>query len=303
MSRRAPWRSAAGAALVAVAGLAALGSTGCATGGVITPRTAEQQATELQRLKDRVLELQRRLSVTEVELERLRREVARLGGSPVRERPVRPPATVESEQRVSEQRSAARERASADRGFEVEDIEDEPIPPAVPPPAVEETASGPVRVLPPAPDAGRGRAAEPADAEAEEPGAAPAVEAITAEAQSLYDRGYTLYHQGRFVDAESAFQRFLQAHSRTELADNAQYWIGEARLARGDLAGALRAFQETAQRFPDGNKVPDALLKAGETQASQGDVAGARRTYQEVVRRFAGTTAAAVAGDRLAELK
>ncbi|HSL81298.1 MAG TPA: tol-pal system protein YbgF, partial [Thermoanaerobaculia bacterium] len=122
---------------------------------------------------------------------------------------------------------------------------------------------------------------------------------VTAEAQALYDRGYTLYHQGRYVDAESSFQRFIQAYPSTELTDNAQYWIGESRLARGDVSGALAAFRETVERHPEGNKVPDALLKVGEAMASLGDVEGAREAYQEVIRRFAGTTAAAVARDRL----
>lgn len=296
MTHRSPWPTAAGAVLLVATGLVALGTGGCASGGVITPRAADQQATELQRLKDRVLELQRRLSVTEVELERLRREVARLGGSPVEERPAR---RQQMEERAAT-RPTDRTTARTDRGFEVEDIEAEPTPPSGPPPAVEETAghAEPVRVRPPAPsNEGNGRNQTP------EPTATGEVAPITGEAQDLYDRGYTLYHQGRFVDAESAFQRFLQAHARTELADNAQYWIGEARFARGDLQGALRAFRETAQRFPDGNKVPDALLKAGETQAALGETDAARRTYEEVLERFAGTTAAAVARDRLSELR
>jgi len=41
-------------------------------------------------------------------------------------------------------------------------------------------------------------------------------------AQALYDRGYSLFHQGRYLDAEATFQRFLQAYSETDLSDNAQ---------------------------------------------------------------------------------
>jgi tol-pal system protein YbgF len=118
----------------------------------------------------------------------------------------------------------------------------------------------------------------------------------------LYDRGYSLYHQGHFVDAESSFQRFLQANTGSELADNAQYWIGECRYARSDLRGALAAFRETVERYPKGNKVPDALLKAGQSLEGLGDVEGARVTYREVVRRFPGTAAAAVAEERRAKL-
>jgi tol-pal system protein YbgF len=120
--------------------------------------------------------------------------------------------------------------------------------------------------------------------------------------QALYDRGYTLFHQGRYVDAEASFQRFLQANPTNELADNAEYWIGECRYSRGDLRGALAAFRETVQRYPEGNKVPDALLKAGQCLESLGNVAEARLTYKEVIRRFSGSAAAAVAEERQAKL-
>jgi TolA-binding protein len=71
----------------------------------------------------------------------------------------------------------------------------------------------------------------------------------------------------------------------------------------GDLNGALTAFRETVQRFPQGNKVPDALLKAGQSLEGTGDREGAKQSYQEIVRRFAGTAAAAVAEERLAKLR
>ena len=118
----------------------------------------------------------------------------------------------------------------------------------------------------------------------------------------LYDRGYTLFHQGHFVDAEASFQRFLQANPGSELADNAQYWIGECRYSRNDLKGALAAFREVVEKYPKGNKVPDAMLKAGQCLEGMGDVEGARVTYREVVRRFPGSAAAAVAEERRAKL-
>lgn len=278
------WKAARALAAVALAGLAA----GCAGQGVMGTRSADRPPEDVRELRSRVLELQRQAAVTEVELERLRRKVAeleaRLEGRPVPRST--PPSAV----------PAPPPSASARRGpeVEVEDLSDDsprrpppspPSPSTTPPRAVEETPAGDrVRPRPPAPAAGAG-AAE-----------------VTAEAQALYDRGYTLYHQGRYVDAESSFRRFLQGYPATELSDNAQYWIGECRLARGDVSGALAAFRETVERYPDGNKVPDALLKVGEAMAALGDVEGAREAYREVARRFAGTTAAAVAQDRLRAL-
>jgi tol-pal system protein YbgF len=122
---------------------------------------------------------------------------------------------------------------------------------------------------------------------------------VPADGQSLYDQGYTLYHQGRYVDAESSFQRFLQAHGGTELADNAQFWIGESRFARQDHRGALAAFQEVVDRYPDGNKVGDALLKAGDCLARLGDVSAAMERYREVLERFPGSAASVMAEERL----
>ncbi len=135
------------------------------------------------------------------------------------------------------------------------------------------------------------------------PGEPASPEGLSPANQALYDRGYTLFHQGHFVDAESSFQRFLQANPKSELADNAQYWIGECRYSRNDVKGALAAFREVVERFPKGNKVPDAMLKEGQCLEAMGDVEGARVTYREVNRRFPGSAAAAVAEERRAKLK
>ena len=121
--------------------------------------------------------------------------------------------------------------------------------------------------------------------------------------QALYDRGYTLYHQGHYVDAEASFQRFLQGSPASELADNAQYWIGECRYARGDHARRPRRLPRDRRALPRGQQ--------GARRPAQGravawrrwaTVEGARVTYREVVRRFPGTAAAAVAEERRAKL-
>lgn len=261
-------------------------AAGCAGQGVMGARTAERPPAEVQELKARILELQRQAAVTEVELERLRRKVAeleaRVEGRPV-PRFAQPQPAPPS--RSFEDRTPVRPEPSEDPVLEIEDLSDD----------------APRRSVPPPPEAPPRAVEERTTSQGAPTGSTPAGE-VTPEAQALYDRGYTLYHQGRYVDAESSFQRFIQGHPATELTDNAQYWIGESRLARGDVAGALAAFRETVERHPDGNKVPDALLKVGEAMAALGDVEGAREAYQEVIRRFAGTTAAAVARDRLQAL-
>lgn len=244
-------------------GLLAACVTACATGGA-GARSADSYA-ELEALKARVLELQRKAAVAEVEIARLRQEVAALQtprpGEAGRPEPGTsgPPATRES---------AVAPPAPAP-SIEVRDLEDQPA----------ATAPAPSSPVPPT-----------------------AAEVVPPAAQALYDEAYTLYHQGRYVDAEAAFQRFLQAYPRTDLSDNAVFWIGECRYARGDLKGALAAFRQVLEDYPDTNKVPDALLKAGQCLQMLGDLDGARASYEQLIQRFPGTAASDVAREKLRAL-
>lgn len=122
----------------------------------------------------------------------------------------------------------------------------------------------------------------------------------SAEALALYDEGYTLFHEKRYEEAVTRFERYAELHPSTELTDNALFWIGESHYAVQDFEAALEAFAATVARFPEGNKVPDALLKAGKCLQSLGEEDEAYRTFEEVVARFPSSAAAAAAAELLA---
>ena len=333
------------------AGLAA----GCASGG-------DADADRIRELQDRVLELQRKAAVADVELARLRQQVAELmarGGSSVsapsslsgsggtagaagayQAPAVSPPGNASASasgggRRSAEaaspaapappaSRSAAAGRGTSPRWQSPPAAHPAPTSPASAPGAVVaggmtetdiEMPAGPrpmaapaERQPPPAVSGSAAGAAAGAGRRAALPETPPQAatqprgEAVTPAVQALYDRGYTLYHQKHYVDAEASFQRFLQAEPGSELADNAQYWIGECRYSRGDMRGALAAFREAVTRYPQGIKTPDALLKTAMCLEALGDREGARGTYQDVLRRFPGTAVAAVAEERRAKL-
>jgi len=234
----------------------------------------DESADEVGQLKQRVLELQRQAAKDEVEIARLREQLqaARQAGTP---------------------KTGSGPSASAER---------RPPPPSPTPPSTPSAGGG---------EATKVKAPQPIESEdlvAPEPlangtGPVGATEAITPEVQALYDRGYTAFHERRYGDAESTFDEFLSKYPHSELADNAAYWIGEARLQQQDTKGALEAFKATVEKYPKGNKVPDALLKVGECLESLGDTDSARLSYQEVVKRFPNTAASEVAKEREAGLK
>jgi len=260
-----------------IAAIALLGA-GCAS--TSQPAAQADASRDLAEMKERILELQEQAAVTDVEMGRLREQIDSLKLQL---------ASGTSTTQV-QLRETIVERPNA------------------------ETPSAPVGSAVPV-------VVESSDLEtAEPPMGAPVAEAVVLEetatvvtqsspqqpvepaAQALYDRGYTLYHQGKYLDAEASFQRFLQAYPSTELSDNAQFWIGESRYARGDIRGALGAFREVIQKHPQGNKVADALIKEGDCLEKLGDKDGARERYSEVMRRFPDSGAAVMAEDRLSGL-
>ena len=105
------------------------------------------------------------------------------------------------------------------------------------------------------------------------------------------------------MEAELGFQRFLDDFPESGLSDNALYWIGECRFARGDNRGAMAAFQTMLHEYPLGNKVPDALVKVGRTLERLGDTEGAKRRFREVSRRFPDSEAARLATESLSRLQ
>lgn len=240
-----------------VIGICATTLAGCATLGSRTPSgPSESDIRELRAAATR----------HEIEIERLRREVARLALVVDQQRSARaapPPAATPS---------TTRPAAAPAPTVEISDLE-------LPPPVSGRTPEPAAPTTPP-----------PATVEPAEVGEA---------AQAIYDQGYTLYHQNRFVEAETAFQRFLQGWESSSLADNALFWIGACRLARGETDTALAAFREVVSRFPEGNKVPDALLKVAEISEREGDTQGALETYRKISTFYPDSIAAGLARERL----
>ncbi|MCK5381589.1 MAG: tetratricopeptide repeat protein, partial [Candidatus Latescibacteria bacterium] len=85
------------------------------------------------------------------------------------------------------------------------------------------------------------------------------------EVRTTYEGALLSYQRRKFTRAMRAFREVLHVPHSHALKDNAQYWIGECRWGRKDFSGAMDAFRETVERYPDGNKVPDALLKVGQS--------------------------------------
>ncbi len=132
-------------------------------------------------------------------------------------------------------------------------------------------------------------------------GGAPAGPAAGAE-QSAYLQALDQLKSGKYPDAISSLQQFLTMYPKSDLADSAEYWLGEAYYVTRDFPKAATAFHSVLDQWPSSRKAPDALLKLGYTQFEMKQYSDARATLADVTKRFPDSNAAHLAADRLQQM-
>jgi tol-pal system protein YbgF len=127
-------------------------------------------------------------------------------------------------------------------------------------------------------------------------------ESMTTE-QVLYNASKDSFDKGRYEESIEGFKRFLDRYPKSELADNAQYWIGECYMALKMYDRAIAAYENVKKNYPEGNKVPDAMLKQAMAFLEKGDETGARILLKRIISAFPESDQAKVAEQRLETLK
>jgi tol-pal system protein YbgF len=118
-------------------------------------------------------------------------------------------------------------------------------------------------------------------------------------AQTVYSQAFDALKAGSYSVAITGFKDFLANYPASPLAENAQYWLGEAYYVNHDYDAAVGAFRNVLQKWPQSRKAPDALLKLGYTQYELKKFGEARTTLTEVTQKFPDSDAAKLANDRL----
>ncbi|HEX7417886.1 MAG TPA: tol-pal system protein YbgF [Steroidobacteraceae bacterium] len=125
--------------------------------------------------------------------------------------------------------------------------------------------------------------------------------ASTAE-QVAYGEAFAALKAASYPRAINGFRQFLATYPTSELASNAQYWLGEAYYVTRDYDNAAAAFERVGQQWPNSRKAADALVKLGFTQVELNHLPAARATLAQVGQKYPGSDAAKLANDRLQKL-
>ena len=82
-------------------------------------------------------------------------------------------------------------------------------------------------------------------------------------AEELFAAAYSDYSRGNYDLALSEFRQYVEVYPSSELADNAQYWIGEIFYAQKKLPEAMAEFEKVKAVNPNGDKIAAALYRRG----------------------------------------
>jgi tol-pal system protein YbgF len=127
------------------------------------------------------------------------------------------------------------------------------------------------------------------------PGSAPS-------ADTLYSNGLRDITSGKYDLARSEFQDYLKYYGNTDLASNAQFYLGEIAYAQKNYDQAVSEYEKVITNYPKSFKLAPARLKKAMALLVLGQKAAGIRELREVVNRFPGTEEERRARARLKEL-
>jgi tol-pal system protein YbgF len=119
----------------------------------------------------------------------------------------------------------------------------------------------------------------------------------------LYEQAAQDLTQGRYPLALQAFREYVQRFPATDLADNAQYGVGECLFAQARFDSAAVEYERIEALYPQGDRVPAGLWKLALCREKQGQAAQARKVLEALVKGFPLSGEAQLARDRLAKAR
>jgi len=121
--------------------------------------------------------------------------------------------------------------------------------------------------------------------------------------QRLYDTAWSDFTAGQWALCIEGFKTYLKSYSRTDAADDAQWYIGECQYADGKFTEAIDAYNLVIANYPKGDRVPDAYYKRGMALSSAGQVDRARESWETLIKQYPDSNLARLAKQNLDRLK
>ena len=121
-------------------------------------------------------------------------------------------------------------------------------------------------------------------------------------ADTLYSNGLRDITSGKYDLARSEFEDYLKFYSDTDLASNAQFYLGEIFYKQKQYTDAVAAYEKVLTNYPKSFKLGPARLRKGMALIELGQKTAGVRELREVVKRYPGSDEDRIARTKLKEL-
>jgi len=108
-------------------------------------------------------------------------------------------------------------------------------------------------------------------------------------ADTLYSNGLRDITSGKYDLARSEFTDYLKYYGDTELASNAQFYLGEIAYSQKQYDQAIAEFDKVLNNYPKSFKLAPARLRKGMALIELGQKNPGIRELREVIKRYPGT--------------
>jgi tol-pal system protein YbgF len=163
-------------------------------------------------------------------------------------------------------------------------------------------AALPVLPVPGAAAPPMGTAARAGNGQEPPPGPPPPMAPASGSGADLFRAGYSDFGRQNYDQALSELEEFLRLHPDDDLADDAQYLIGEVQFSQQKYPEAIGAYDRLLKEHADSDRAASAHLKKGLALLEMNRTADAVIQFQHVVSAYPKSEEARIARERLRAL-
>jgi tol-pal system protein YbgF len=120
--------------------------------------------------------------------------------------------------------------------------------------------------------------------------------------EMLYNNAMSDYNANKNDLAAQEFAQYVQVYGNTDLAGNAQFYLGEIDYRRGNYTAAIQDYNKVLDQYPGGNKGAAAELKKGFALLELGQKDAGVQELRSLIARYPKSPEAVQARERLTKL-
>lgn len=118
-----------------------------------------------------------------------------------------------------------------------------------------------------------------------------------------YDAAYQLFKDKKFKESRERFEDFMKDYPKTDLTDNAQFWIAETYYSEKDFESAILSYETLLKKYPDSEKAGSGMLKQGYAFIEIGDAKTGKIILNKLLEKYPDTKEAETGRKKIIDME